>query len=64
MQLNLGYLKFNNAKSLLIRNIFLLPEYSMDVLNPCLPEGMKIDLILSLPLEKPSKTQTISHKNT
>lgn len=56
MQLNLGYLKFNDAKSFLIRNVFLLPEYSMDVLNPCLPEGMKIDLILSLPLEKPSKT--------
>lgn len=42
MQLNLGYLKFNNAKLFLAWNRFPLPEYSSELLNLCLPELMKI----------------------
>lgn len=42
MQLNLGYLKFNNVKLFLAWNRFSLPEYSSELLNLCLPEVMKI----------------------
>lgn len=49
MQLNLGYLKFSDAKSFLIQNRFLLPEYSSELLNPCLPEVMKICKITDNP---------------
>lgn len=42
MLLNAGYLKFNDAKKFPIWKSFLLPEYSSELLNPCLPEVMKI----------------------